>query len=203
MIAWSIIKALDSKCFDDVIVSTDDKEIAEISKKYGAKVPFVRPKNLSDNFTGTTPVIKHAIEWLKNHERNYKYVCCLYATAPFVEVSKINDAFKKLVDYDADYSFPITTYEYPIERALKFNGENKLEMLYPKNFNKRSQDCIETYHDVGQFYWGKYSSWVKEKKIFDKYSTPVIIGRDKAQDIDTPEDWNIAERIFKKINQNL
>lgn len=200
MIAWSIIRAKESNCFDEIIVSTDDQDIAEISKKYGANIPFMRPKNLSDNFTDTTSVIKHGIEWLQKRGHSYKYVCCLYATAPFVDPSIISKAFIKLRDFGAEYSFPVTNYAYPIQKALKIK-DNKIEMLEPKNFNKRSQDLLKTFHDVGQFYWGKDSAWINEKKIFERHSVPIIIDRDKAQDIDTEEDWQIAERIFKTFQK--
>ena len=197
IIAWSIIRAQESRCFDEIIVSTDDLEIAEISKKYGANIPFLRPKDLSDDQTSTTTVVKHAVEWLQNKGRFYKYVCCLYATAPLVEPSIICKTLEKLKNFGAEYSFPITNYPYPIQRALKITKNNRIEMVNPNNFNKRSQDLIQTFHDVGQFYWGKNLAWTEEKILFGKHSVTLKIDRDKVQDIDTEEDWKIAEKIFK------
>ena len=146
IIAWSIIKAKESNCFDDIIVSTDDADIAAVSKEYGANVPFKRPKNISDDHSTTTSVIKHTVEWLQKRGRFYKNVCCLYATAPLVEPSKIREALKKLKNFNAEYCFPITAYPYPIQRALKITDNNLIEMLYPNNFNKRSKDLIKTFH---------------------------------------------------------
>tara|TARA_X000000950_G_C13635270_1_gene545265 strand:- start:89 stop:778 length:690 start_codon:yes stop_codon:yes gene_type:complete len=200
VIAWSILNAINSKCFDEIIVSTDDEEIAEVSKKFGAKVPFMRPKNLSDDHTETISVIKHAIEWLRQGKKYYKYVCCLYATAPLVEPCTISDSLNRLIETGSEYSFPITNYPYHIERALKLTSENTIEMFEPSNFHKRSQDLVEAFHDVGQFYWGKESAWLEEKIIFEKHSIPLIIKRDKVQDIDNLEDWRIAEKMF--LNRN-
>ena len=197
IIAWSIQAAFESDCFDKIIVSTDSEEIAEISRKFGAEVPFKRPEELSNDFIGTTPVIKHAIEWVNDNLYEVDYACCIYATAPFIEPYFIKKGFSKLIHENAKYAFSVTTYNFPIQRALKITKKGKMKMLYPENFKKRSQDLVETYHDAGQFYWGKSSAWLSEKVLFADYSIPVIVPRYKVQDIDTQEDWEKALIMFK------
>lgn len=203
MIEWTILTAIKSNCFDKIIVSTDSEEIAEISKKIGAEVPFLRPNNISDDHTGTIPVISHAINFINDHFSKVDYACCIYATAPFVEASFIQEGFKKIKEENANYSFSATSYPFPIQRAIKITSQNRSQMFFPENFNTRSQDLENSFHDAGQFYWGKASSWLENRRIFDDNSIPIIIPRYKVQDIDDQEDWERAEIIFeliKKIN---
>lgn len=197
MIAWSIEAALESECFDQVIVSTDDSEIAEVAVEYGATVPFVRPSNLSDDHTGTIPVIRHAIQWLQTNDTNVEYVCCLYATAPFVRAADIRAGLTSLIESGADYAFSVTSYGFPIQRAIRLTTAGRIEMLYPEHFDTRSQDLEEMYHDAGQFYWGRANAWLDEKVIFTPESVPVCLPRHRVQDIDTPEDWERAEWLFR------
>lgn len=199
MIAWSIEAALKSACFDRVIVSTDDQEIASVAKKYGAEVPFMRPAELSDDYAGTIPVIKQAIEWLTKNEQAPSLVCCLYATAPFVSAEDIQQGLKQLEQTQASYAFTVTSYAFPIQRAIKITADDGIEMFAPEHFNTRSQDLEEAYHDAGQFYWGTAEAWTTEKVIFGTESTPVILPRHRVQDIDTPEDWDRAEWLFKAM----
>lgn len=199
MIAWSIETALTSGCFDRVIVSTDDQEIADIARQYGAEVPFVRPAALADDYTGTVPVIKHAIEWFVEHGKAPRLACCLYATAPFVSAADISDGLRQLEEQDAAYAFSVTSYAFPIQRAIKITANERIEMFAPEHFNTRSQDLEEAYHDAGQFYWGRAEAWMTEKVIFGSESVPVILPRHRVQDIDTPEDWDRAEWLFKAM----
>ena len=199
MIAWSIEAALKSGCFDRVIVSTDDQEIADVAKQYGAKVPFMRPAELSDDYAGTIPVIKHAVEWLTQSEQAPSLVCCLYATAPFVDASDIQRGLELLEQTSSAYAFTVTSYAFPIQRAIKITANDGIEMFAPEHCNTRSQDLEEAYHDAGQFYWGTTEAWVTEKMIFGAESTPVILPRHRVQDIDTPEDWDRAEWLFKAM----
>lgn len=201
MIAWSIEAALKSKCFDRVIVSTDDQEIAEIAKQYGAEVPFMRSAELSDDNAGTTPVIKQAIQWLTDHSQAPHLVCCIYATAPFVRANDIQRGLEQLEQTDVSYAFTVTSYAFPIQRAIKITENNSIEMFSPEHFQTRSQDLEEAYHDAGQFYWGKVDAWMSEKVIFGSESTPVILPRHRVQDIDTPEDWDRAEWLFKAMQE--
>lgn len=201
MIAWSIEAALSSGCFERVIVSTDDEEIAAVAKAYGAEVPFIRPSELSDDYTGTIPVIKQAIQWLAEHHKAPELVCCLYATAPFVSASDIQRGLEKLKQTGAAYAFTVTSYAFPIQRAIRITDNDTIEMFSPENFNVRSQDLEEAWHDAGQFYWGTVDAWLTEKAIFGPESTPVILPRHRVQDIDTPEDWERAEWLFKAMQQ--
>jgi N-acylneuraminate cytidylyltransferase len=199
MIAWSIEAALSSNCFDKVIVSTDDEEIAEVASIQGAMVPFMRPSELSGDYIGTHPVIRHAIEWLQKQGEIPEQVCCIYATAPFVRAHDIQKGLELLKKNGNDYTFSVTSYAFPIQRALRLTSEGRVEMFYPEKFNTRSQDLQEAYHDAGQFYWGKINAWLEEKPIFSSDSAPVILPRHRVQDIDTHEDWARAEWLFKAM----
>ena len=151
IISYSINAAKSCGLFDKIKYSTDSKEIAEVAEKCGAEIPFFRPAELSDDFTGTDEVILHALNWFINKDMNIDYVCCIYATAPFVKPEHIREGFKILRKGGSTSSFPVTTYPYPIYRSLKINSMGKLEMLWPEHFKTRSQDLIEAYHDAGQF----------------------------------------------------
>jgi len=199
MIAWSIEAAIASQCFDRIIVSTDDDEIAEIAKAYGAEVPFMRPLELSDDFTGTVPVIAHAVEWQKQNGASPEEICCIYATAPFVRATDIQNGLKALKDSGADYAFSVTSYPFPIQRAIRINASKRIEMFQPEYFNTRSQDLEDAYHDAAQFYWGKEDAWIEGKLIFTASAKPIILPRYRVQDIDTPEDWQLAELMFQAL----
>lgn len=199
MIAWSIDAALQSGCFDQVIVSTDDQEIAEVARQYGATVPFMRPAELSDDHTGTVPVIQHAIEWVNAQGQPVEQACCLYATAPFVSAEDINRGLDILNATQSDYAFSVTSYAFPIQRAIRLNDEGRVQMFNPEHFNTRSQDLEEAFHDAGQFYWGTADAWLQGRMIFGTGSVPVPLPRHRVQDIDTPEDWVRAEWLFKAM----
>jgi pseudaminic acid cytidylyltransferase len=174
MIGYSIKSALESKCFDQVIVSTDDTKIAKVAKSFGAIVPFIRPDELANDYTATIPVIKHAIEWFDAQGQNASEVCCLYATAPFVTADIIKKVYNQMQHTQTDYCFTVTSFAFPIQRALKIIEKNRIEMFYPENIETRSQDLEESYHDAGQLYWGKAESFRQQKPIFSKSATPYI-----------------------------
>lgn len=201
IIAYSIETALKSNCFDQVIVSTDDVEIAEVAKKYGAQVPFLRPEELSNDYAGTIPVIKNAIEWMEDNKSSVENVCCLYATAPFIRSQIISQAYQQLNNSKADYCFSVTSFVFPIQRAIKIVEKGKVSMFYPEHFNTRSQDLEEAYHDAGQFYWGKAQAFKDELPIFTEVATPYILPRYLVQDIDTPEDWIRAESMHRVLKE--
>jgi N-acylneuraminate cytidylyltransferase len=201
MIAWSIEAAIRSGCFDQVVVSTDDAEIADVARQYGASVPFMRPAELSDDYTGTLPVIRHAIEWFNGQGQTVEQVCCLYATAPFVCVEDIQRGLQILEETGSDYAFSVTSYAFPIQRAIRLTEQGRVEMFSPEHFNTRSQDLEEAYHDAGQFYWGRASAWLQGKMIFSPDSAPVLLPRHRVQDIDTPDDWLRAEWMCKAMQQ--
>lgn len=197
IIAYSIEAALQSGCFDHVIVSTDDPEISAVAKQFGAKVPFERPEALADDFAGTLPVIKHAIEWFDANKEAPLEVCCLYATAPFATQETIKQAYMQLKNTEADYCFTVTRYPFPIQRAIKVNKQQRVEMFHPETFNSRSQDLEEAYHDAGQFYWGTASAFKALKPFFCAEASPFILPQYLVQDIDTLEDWKRAELMYQ------
>ncbi|MCC4832692.1 pseudaminic acid cytidylyltransferase [Shewanella sp. 10N.7] len=212
MIVWSIEAALASGCFDKVIVSTDDKQIADIAIEAGAEVPFIRPDSISDDLSGTSSVVCHAINWLNkaivntdiNKFSRYdklnmsavSHVCCIYATAPFISAKDINKGLEALISTKSDYAIAVTKFNFPIQRAVLVNSVNRLEMYQPKYFSTRSQDLPEAYHDVGQFCWGTPEAWLKNKVVFLAPTVPVMIPSHRAQDIDTEDDWLRAEIMF-------
>ena len=203
MIAWSIQAAIDSGCFDEVWVSTDDEEIAEVAQVYGAKVPFLRPVHLSDDFATTADVMSHAVEEFgKINQVLPDYICCLYATAPFVTKADLVQGLEKIKNNsNLNYVFSATTYPFPIQRAIKLNEHDTVEMFSPQYFNVRSQDLEEAWHDAGQFYWGTAEAWLNKAMIFSTQSRVVELPRFRVQDIDTQEDWDRAEWLFKAIQQ--
>lgn len=199
MIAWSIEAAMQSACFERVIVSTDDSEIAEVARQYGAEVPFMRPAELSDDHAGTIPVIRHAIEWCNQQGYSVEQACCLYATAPFVIADDLRRGLEILQDKRCNYAFSVTSYAFPIQRAIHIDRDGRVEMFSPEHFNTRSQDLKEAFHDAGQFYWGNAQAWLTGQVIFGQNSVPVILPRYRVQDIDTMEDWVRAEWLFKSM----
>jgi len=199
MIAWSIQAAIKSNCFDKIIVSTDDEEIAEVARTYGAETPFVRPPELSNDHAGTIPVIAHAIEWQSQNSIAASKVCCIYATAPFIQARDIELGLTVLQSSGADYAFSVTSYAFPIQRAIRITAEKRLEMFQPEYFNTRSQDLEEAWHDAGQFYWGKAQAWIEGKPLFSRDGAPIQLPRYRVQDIDTAQDWERAEWLMKAM----
>jgi N-acylneuraminate cytidylyltransferase len=199
IIAWSIEAALSSNLFDRIIVSTDDAEIAKVARRYGAEVPFIRPHELSDDYTGTIPVLSHATNWAGDQGLVLSAVCCIYATAPFLQASDLVRGWNDLNEGDWQYTFAVTDYPAPIFRSFKEIDNGGVEMFFPEHFSTRSQDLPVALHDAGQFYWGRPAAWTAGKTIFAHYSKPVIIPRWRVQDIDTPEDWERAELLASMI----
>jgi pseudaminic acid cytidylyltransferase len=200
MIAWSVEAALQSGCFDHVIVSTDDAEIAEVARQWGAQVPFMRPTTLADDHTGTIPVMRHAIEWFSERRQVSDQICCIYATAPFISAVDIRRGLDILIDSGSDYAFTVTKYPFPIQRAIRIIEQGRVAMFNPEKFNTRSQDLEEVYHDAGQFYWGRASAWLTGKVIFGPHAAAIQLPRYRVQDIDTAEDWQMAEYLFQAVN---
>lgn len=199
MIAWSIEAAKASGLFDHIIVSTDDAEIAQVAQDYGAEAPFLRPADLSNDYAGTTEVIAHATRWALEQGWAVTAVCCIYATAPFVQVADIKRGLDVLESGDWAYAFSATDFAAPIFRSFKQAANGGIEMFYPEHFATRSQDLPDALHDAGQFYWGRPSAWLEEKMIFSQQSSPIIIPRWRVQDIDTQEDWERAEILAPTI----
>jgi N-acylneuraminate cytidylyltransferase len=196
MIAHSLRAARESGVFDRIVVSTDDEEIADVARQHGGEVPFLRPAELANDFAGTDAVIVHALEWFAAQGQPVREFCCLYATAPFVQADDLRRGLALLRERQAATAFSVTTYGYPIFRSLRLNASGRVEMIWPENFTKRSQDLPEAFHDAGQFYWGDTAKYLVERRLFSSNSVPVVLPRSRVQDIDTPEDWEIAEGMF-------
>jgi len=199
MIAYSIEAAQQSGCFDKIIVSTDDQEIAEVALQYGAEVPFLRPANIADDFATTMDVMQHAINWCNEHQWNVTLVCCIYATAPFIQAKDIQQGLKAVVEKHVNYAFSATSFPFPIQRAITLDHDHQVSMLYPEHLKTRSQDLPETYHDAGQFYWGKASAFIAGQAILSEQAKAIILPRKRVQDIDTIEDWEFAEALFSVL----
>lgn len=199
MIAWSIEAAKASGCFDKIIVSTDDSEIAHIARQLGAEIPFMRPAALSDDYTGTIPVIRHAVEWLNQNDAPVEYACCIYATAPFILPEDLKQGLQLIKESGSSYAFSVTSYAFPIQRAVRITKNGRVAMFNPEHFQTRSQDLEEAWHDAGQFYWGTADAWCEQRAIFGEDSLPVRLPRHRVQDIDTAEDWNRAEWLFRAL----
>lgn len=199
MIAWSIEAAKTSGLFDHIIVSTDDVEIAEVAKRWGAEIPFIRPDELSNDYAGTTEVIAHATQWALDQGLDVDAVCCIYATAPFVQVEDLQRGLEALESGDWAYAFTVTDFAAPIFRSFKQSADGGIEMFFSEHFSIRSQDLPTALHDAGQFYWGRPSAWMEGKRIFDRHSVPIVIPRWRVQDIDNQDDWIKAEMIYKQM----
>ena len=199
MIAWSIDAAIKSNCFDKIFVSTDSKEIASIAKDYGAWVPCIRPKNLSDDYSTTKEVIVHCLDWLKQNDFSPNYVCCLYATAPFVRAGDLKNGFELVRNKDK-FVFSATKFPFPIQRAIKINKYGIASMFNPEKFNFRSQDLENAYHDAGQFYIAKPEIWINQLNLFEG-SMPILIPNWRVQDIDEEDDWERAEILHEILEK--
>ena len=201
MIAWSIDAAVNSNCFDRIIVTTDDDEIASIARSLGAETPFMRPADLADDYTPTIPVVAHAIEWHRQQGMPPGEVCCIFATAPFVAATDLQQGLALLQASACDYAFSVTSYAFPIQRAIRITAGNQVEMFDAAQFNTRSQDLEEAFHDAGQFYWGRPRAWTGNKRFFERWSNVVMLPRWRVQDLDTTEDWERAEVLMKLLRE--
>jgi len=200
LIAYSIEIALASKLFDKVIVSTDDEEIASIAQSYGAKVPFLRPKELSDDFTGTGAVVEHVVRYMKEEGEKFDFVCTIYATAPLLQEKYLRKGFQALKKSNAHMAFAVTSMPFPIQRTFKITKNERCKMFTPEYFETRSQDLDEAYQDAGQFYWENLNNELTDIP-FGQDSIPIILPRHLVQDIDTLEDWKRAEIMYEVIQK--
>ncbi|WP_419788233.1 pseudaminic acid cytidylyltransferase [Pseudodesulfovibrio sp.] len=199
IIARSIKTALATGLFASVIVSTDDEAIAETARAHGAEVPFLRPAELADDYTGTTPVIRHALKWCLNEGREVEAVCGLYATAPFALPEDLEKGHTALSNAPA--AFSVTTFAYPIQRGLRRDNEGHVTLLQPEHRETRSQDLPEAYHDCGQFYWATREFLLEDKGFMDGEAVGISIPRHRVQDIDTEEDWIRAEAMYRALKE--
>ncbi len=200
MIAWAIGCAIESKMFDKVIVSTEDESIANLSRNAGAEIPFLRPAYLADDFTPTVPVIAHAIDSCQLMGWNIEYACCIYPCAPFLLISDLVDAFELMQVTGANFAYPVTDYAHPIQRALRRLPAGQMQFFLPEYELSRTQDLEKSYHDTGQFYWGKASSWQSNMKMHTD-GVGMLVPNWRVVDIDTDDDWKRAEllhEVFKR-----
>ncbi len=201
IIAYPIITALESALFDEVIVSTDSTQIAQVAREYGAKVPFMRPKELSDDFTPTAPVAKHAVESLKLHKEDL--LCVIYPTAPLLTQKTLSLGLKALLENPHKlFAFCAVSYDYNPYRSFCIKND-EIEMLFPKHYLTRSQDLEQVYHDAGQYYWGYVNAWRESLPIFAPHSSAIIVPSKEVQDIDTLEDWAMAEMKYRLLEDSI
>ena len=203
IIAYSIEMAISCKLFNKVIVSTDDQEIKDVAIKYGAKVPFIRPKEIADDFTGTHEVIGHAVKWLEDNDKKMDYVCCIYPTAPLIEKEDLIKGYEIIKTGKWNSVIAATNFSYPIFRSFENLTDGGLKMIFPEYYNSRSQDLPEVYHDAGLFYWAKPEIWKKKPERFSEKNSIVKIPNYRVQDIDTIDDWKKAEIAFEIINREI
>lgn len=196
MIAYAISAAKSVGLFDHVIVSTDDDEVANIAREWGAETPFMRPPELADDHTPTVPVIAHAITTCQQMGWPIKYVCCIYPCVPLIQADDLREAFYRIRDDNADYCFPVTEFPSAIQRALRYLPDGRMSPFNPEYISTRTQDLEPAYYDVGQFYWGKTDAWLKGHSAH-QYGKGLVIPEWRAVDVDTPDDWERAEMIYK------
>ena len=199
IIAYSIEAAIHSNLFDEVMVSTDDEEIADVAKKYGAKVPFMRSKENADDFATTVDVLIEVINDYKQLGKEFDTCCCIYPTAPLIKIEKLKDGFKKLNNDNFDVVFPVVDFSYPIWRGLKKTASDNFKMLWSEHLNSRSQDLEKVYHDAGQWYWFKPENLIQKKTLFGDNTSCVILEATEVQDIDTLTDWKLAELKYELL----
>lgn len=197
IIVYSIEAALKSGIFDEVMVSTDSQEIADIAIKYGAKVPFFRSAKNSDDYSTSADVIEEVLLEYKKRGKEYDYVCCLYPTAPFVTEERLVEAMQLIKKSHASSVSPVVLFSHPILRSFKIDSDNRLTMNWPENIVTRSQDLATAYYDCGQFYCLDVKNFLIEKKLFTNNTLPLVVSELEAQDIDNEQDWAMAELKYK------
>lgn len=201
IIAYSIEAALKSGVFDEVMVSTDDNEIAQIAQKYGAKVPFLRSEKTSNDFATTADVMNEVIDWYRHNGQEFDVICCIYATAPFVTPEKLIEASNMLKDGDFDSAFTCTAFSYPFLRGLVIDDKGRIAMKWPEYKNSRSQDLPQFYHDAGQFYFATAEAFRKANGFWGENTAPIVVSELEVQDLDTLTDWALAEMKYKLLQK--
>lgn len=199
ILAYSIEAAIASGMFDTVMVSTDDEEIAEIAKQYGAQVPFYRSEATSNDYATTNDVILEVLDEYEKRGEKFELACCIYPTAPFITGKKLQTAVEKLEASNADTLIPVVAFSYPPQRALVIEGDN-LVFKYPEYLDSRSQDLQPHYHDVGQFYVIRTERFRVNKKLMVGEILPLVVSELEVQDIDNETDWKIAEMKYGLMN---
>ena len=202
IISYSIEAARESSVFDRIIVSTDSGEIAEIARNAGAEVPFIRPAELGENRVNIADVVHHAIVWLKERNENYKYTCCILATAPFLQAVKIKEGYEIICGNDVDSVISVVKFSFPVFRAFKKDKEGRMKFIWPEYELKHSNELPDSYHDAGQFYWLNTEKFLDSNNIMGREVLPMVLPGYLVQDIDTQEDWEIAEMKYEICRRN-
>lgn len=201
IIAYSIETALQSGLFEEVMVSTDDQEIAEVAERYGAKVPFLRSKENSGDCATTADVLLEVLVQYKILGLSFEYACCIYATAPLIRIERLKEGARKLQINNFKSVFPVVSYSSSILRGLKTTVDDKVEMIWPEYLNARSQDLEKVFHDAGQWYWFDVGHFQKEKLLFTDNSSSILLPEYEVQDIDNTMDWEIAVLKYQLKNK--
>lgn len=200
ILSYSISAAQKTGLFDRIIVSTDDREIAEVARQYGAQCPFLRPAELSGDFIGINEVMRHAMGWLNDQGESVDFACCIFATAPLIQASYLEEGFRYLVEHpELAFAFSVTSFPFPIQRGLRLTASGTVTAIWPEHRSTRSQDLEETFHDAGQFYWGRSQAFLDDIPLFSPASKGIVLPRYLVQDIDTEEDWLRAEFMYQAI----
>ena len=200
IMAYSIEAALKADLFDEVMVSTDDEEFAEVARQYGASVPFLRSEATANDYATTVDVLLEVIETYKLRGMEFDTICCLYSTAPFVTSERLKEASSKLSD-SVDACFTMVEYSYPIQRSLRINEVGHVEMKYPEHLKSRTQDLEKVFHDAGQFYFVKTKTLIEEKTVWCKHTAPLVLSELEVQDLDTLTDWQLAEMKYELLHK--
>ncbi|MFN4122573.1 MAG: pseudaminic acid cytidylyltransferase [Flavobacteriales bacterium] len=200
IIAYSIEAALKSGLFDEVMVSTDDAEIAAIAKEYGATVPFMRSDENANDYAGTVDVLLEVLDSYKAIDQRFDCACCIYPTAPFVTSELLIKAFEKIKNEKLDCVFPVLPFSFPIQRALKLDKLQKMSMFYPEYLTARSQDLEKAYHDSGQFYFFRPAALQLHKRLYTENTAVIVLNEMQAHDIDNEEDWKVAEIKYQLMH---
>tara|TARA_B100000787_G_scaffold146019_1_gene116468 strand:+ start:842 stop:1531 length:690 start_codon:yes stop_codon:yes gene_type:complete len=200
IIAYAIETAINSKLFDEVMVSTDDHDIAEIAVSYGAKVPFIRSEKNANDFATTIDVIKEVISSYEKLKKKFKYASCIYPCTPLLSKQRLSESFYLLEKKNLDCVFPIIKYGFPIQRAVRLNDKGLIEMFQPEHLITRSQDLEDSFHDAGQFYSFNVNNLVSKQKLLTELTGCIEVSEMEAQDIDNLVDWQLAELKYKIIN---
>ncbi|MGL4508409.1 MAG: pseudaminic acid cytidylyltransferase [Aeromonas sobria] len=202
MLAYAIQAAQKSGCFSKVVVSTDDEEIAEVARQLGAEVPFLRPASLADDHTGTTPVVIDTIQRLDQLGIKTEHYCCIYATVPLIQADDLKTAYQRLIASLAPFVYTVAEFGFPIQRAVRMDEQGRVTPFWPEQMAKRSQDLEPAYQDAGQFYWGTRAAWLDGISPIGGEGIGHILPRYRVVDIDTPEDWHLAERLYQVLAQD-
>lgn len=199
IIVYSIEAAFQSMLFDEVMVSTDDEEIARIARMAGAKVPFMRSSGSAGDYASTDDVLMEVLGEYRKQGKEFDFFCCLYPTAPFVTADKLCAA-RKLLE-KADSVMPVVAFSFPPQRCMVLNAEGELSMKWPEYAKARSQDLEPYYHDCGQFYFCRTAPFLEYGTTDLPHMLPMILSEMEVQDIDNQDDWEIAELKYKLLSE--